>query len=101
MNLHSTAKAPNGFLGGNVFPIFVEATKNGDFALLRVITSKESEAVTKAAAANPGKVEVVVLSYGDKAAWAKALKGVDIVVSTMGGNEARIPSEQALIEVGE
>lgn len=95
-------KAPSGLLGGAILPTFVDAVKNSSFAKLILIGSKETEATKKAVAdVAAGKVESVVVSYSDKAAVTSALKGVDVIVSTLGGHGAQIPLEQILIEAGE
>jgi len=90
--------SPNGWLGKTILPVFAEAAKNGDFSKLKIITSNESDAVKQAASLAPGKVEVVALAYQDKPALEAALKGVDVVISTMGGHGAQASNEQSLIE---
>jgi len=90
--------APNGLLGSNILPIFAEAAKNGEFAKLRIVTSKQTDGVKQATEAAPSKVEVVIVDYSDKAALAAAFKGIDIVISTMGGHGAQKAAEQTLVE---
>jgi saccharopine dehydrogenase-like NADP-dependent oxidoreductase len=93
--------APNGWLGKAIVQVFAEAAKSGDFAKLKIITSKESDVVKQAVSAAPGKVEVVVLEYQDKPALEAALKDVDVVISTMGGRGAQAANEQVVIEASE
>lgn len=93
--------APNGWLGKTILEVFVEAAKKGDFAKLKIITSKESDVVKQAVKAAPENIEVAVLEYQDKPALGVALKGVDVVISTMGGQGAQAANEQALIEASE
>lgn len=92
---------PNGFLGSSLLHVFVEATKNGEFQKLKIVSSRETEGTKKAVADVPGgKVETFVLVYSDKAALVSALNGVDVLVSALGGHGAQAPLEHVLAEAG-
>jgi len=90
--------SPNGWLGKAILPVFVEAAKSGEFAKLKIITSKESDEVKQAANAANGKVEVAVVDYQDKSTLAAALKGVDIVINSMSTRDTAEAANEALIE---
>lgn len=98
--IHEFNLAPNGFLGSAQLAVFVRYLKSGDFAKVVAITSKESDLTKQAQADVPGKVDVVALNYGDKAAMTAALQGVEVIVSAIGGNGEQTPLEQILIEAG-
>lgn len=79
--------------------MFVDATKNDDFAKLVVVTSKESDATKKAVSEAPGKVEVFAVDYS-KDALESAFEGVEVIVNTLGGHGAQASIDNALIEAG-
>ena len=91
--------APNEWFSKTILLVFVKAAKNGDFAKLKILSSNESEVIKQVAKAAPGKPR---LEYQDESALEAALKGVDLVISTMcGGVNAQAVNEQTLIETSE
>lgn len=92
--------APNGLLGKSILPIFVAATQDGTISHLKLITRSETDATRKAVAGGAGKVETSIVSYDDKATLSAALKGVDVLISTMGSQGEAGSAAQMLIEAG-
>lgn len=92
--------APNGLLGKSILPIFVAATQDGTFSHLKLITRSETDASRKAAAGGARKVETCIVSYDDKAILSAFLKGVDVLISTMGSQGEAGAAAQMLIEAG-
>lgn len=82
----------------------MKAVQDGDFSGLHLLTSNESDGTREAVAAAPGKIKTFPLVYTDKTALAAALKGVDVLVSTIAGRSGygkEAEATQAIIEAGE
>jgi hypothetical protein len=95
--------APNGKLGRKFLPVLVGAVRNEDFAKLNVITTSVTDNVRNSVSNAPeGKIEVFEVSYDNKDSICAALRGVDVLISTMGGYGSGKANDaaQVLIEAG-
>lgn len=91
----------NGLLGKPTTANFVESAKKGDFASLRLLARSETDVTREAVAKGEGKVSAVVINYDDEASLIAALKGVDVLVSTVGwGAPEVIKSSNLLVDAG-
>lgn len=90
----------NGLLGAQTLPTFVEAAKSGEFASLKLLARSETDAISKAVAEGSGKVSKAIINYDDKSSLVAALKGANVLVSTIGWHGEQAAPALALVEAG-